>query len=277
MRRIGGDIYDRIDNRIYDDRGGDWWDPGSPFYQMKVSFNPGRVGYAKKVVAGEFGPGPAGKSALDVGCGGGFLAEEIARLGFETTGVDPSEPSLRAASAHAGGQGLGIRYVGGAGEDLPFGAGSFDAVFCCDVLEHVRDLPRVVAEISRVLKPGGVFCYDTINRTLLSKLVAVKIGQEWKRWAFMPPDLHVWEMFIKPRELRALLRRNGLEWRQHRGLVPGASWLKIPGYLRKRARGEWPLSELSRRVVMVESPFKAIMYMGYAVKSSPAAGGRTDG
>jgi 2-polyprenyl-6-hydroxyphenyl methylase/3-demethylubiquinone-9 3-methyltransferase len=112
-----------------------------------------------------------------------------------------------------------------------------------------------------------VFCYDTINRTLLSKLVAVKIGQEWKRWAFMPPRLHVWEMFIKPRELRALLRQNGLLWREHRGIVPGAPWPRLLGDLRKTARGEWPLSELARRAVLVESRITAVMYMGYAIKA----------
>jgi len=267
LRKISPEILARIDNRIYDDRGGEWWDPESSFYQMKVSFNPGRVGYARKVIAERMGFDLAGRAALDVGCGGGYLTEEIARLGFAATGVDPSEPSLRAAAAHARAQDLEIRYVKGAAEDLPFEAGAFDAVFCCDVLEHVRDLDRVVFEISRVLKPGGVFCYDTINRTLLSGLVAVKICQEWKRWAFMPPRLHVWEMFIKPRELCALLARNGLEWRQHRGLVPGVFWPRLPGYLRKRARGEWTLSDLARRVAMVESRFTAVMYMGYAVRT----------
>jgi len=267
LRTISPEILARIDNRLYDDRAGEWWDPESSFYQMKVSFNPGRMGYAKKVIAGRMGSRLAGKTALDVGCGGGYLTEEIARLGFAATGVDPSEPSLRAASAHAGDQGLGIRYVRGAGEDLPFETGAFDAVFCCDVLEHVRDLDRVVSEIARVLKPGGVFYYDTINRTLLSRLVAIKICQEWKRWAFMPPRLHVWGMFIKPRELRAVLARNGLEWHRHRGLVPGVSWLKLPGYLRKRARGEWTLSDLSRRVTMVEGRLTAVMYMGYAVRT----------
>ncbi len=275
MGRIAPELYGRIDNRIYDDRGGEWWDPASPFYQMKVAFNPVRAGYVQKVVAGEIGADLAGKVALDLGCGGGFLTEEIARLGFETFGLDPSEPSLRAAAAHARNAGLCIGYLGAAGEAIPCKAGACDLVICCDVLEHVRDLPRVVSEVSRVLKPGGVFCYDTFNRTLLSKLVAIKIAQEWRMWAFMPPRLHVWGMFIKPRELRALLRRNGLEWREHRGIVPGASPLRLPGYLRRTARGEWPLSELGRRAVMTESRFTAVMYMGYAVKTERPEGGKT--
>lgn len=266
-RGVGPTFHGGIDNRIYDERGGEWWDPASAFYQMRVAFNPVRAGYARKVLAAELGSDAKGKIALDVGCGGGFMTEELARLGYETFGLDPSAPSLRAAAEHAGGQGLRIGYLRAWGEAIPLKAGVCDVVICCDVLEHVSDLPRVVAGISRVLRPGGVFCYDTINRTLLSKLVAVKIAQEWKRWAFMPPRLHAWEMFIKPRELRALLRRNGLEWREHRGLVPGAPWLRLPGYLRKAARGDWTLADLSRRAVMTESRLTAVMYMGYAVKA----------
>lgn len=274
MRRVDPTLYGRIDNRIYDDRGGEWWDPASPFYQMKVAFNPVRAGYVRKVVAAELGTDLAGKVALDVGCGGGFLTEEIARLGFETLGLDPSVLSLRTAASHAWSQGLRIGYLGATGEAIPCKPGTCDIVFCCDVLEHVRDLPRVVSEISRVLRPGGIFCYDTFNRTLLSKLVAIKIAQEWRRWAFMPSHLHVWEMFIKPRELRALLRRNGLEWREHRGIVPGASLPRLPGYLRRTARGEWTLNDLSRRAVLTEGRFTGVMYMGYAVKTKRREGER---
>ena len=93
----------------------------------------------------------------------------------------------------------------GSGEAIPCPDDSFDVVFCCDVLEHVRDAAKVIAEISRVLKPGGVFCYDTLNRTFLSRLVAIHIAQVWKRWAMAPPRLHVWEMFIRPKELKSLL------------------------------------------------------------------------
>src|SRR5512138_1957139 len=135
MRRTDRSLYGLIDNRIYDDRGGEWWDPASPFYQMKVAFNPVRAGYIGKVVAREIGADPAGKVALDVGCGGGFLTEEIARLGFDTFGLDPSEPSLRAAAAHARSQGLRIGYFGATGEAIPCKAGACDLVLCCDVLE----------------------------------------------------------------------------------------------------------------------------------------------
>jgi 2-polyprenyl-6-hydroxyphenyl methylase/3-demethylubiquinone-9 3-methyltransferase len=130
----------------------------------------------------------------------------------------------------------------------------------------VRDVAKVIAEISRVLRPGGVFCYDTFNRTFLSKLVAIRVAQDWTRWAFAPPHLHVWEMFIKPDELKSLLGQNELEWKEHRGLGPNVSALKFLGYLRQRARGELTYRDLGERISAVESGHLAIMYMGYAIQ-----------
>jgi 2-polyprenyl-6-hydroxyphenyl methylase/3-demethylubiquinone-9 3-methyltransferase len=139
-------------------------------------------------------------------------------------------------------------------------------VFCCDVLEHVQDLPKVISEISRVLKPGGVFFYDTLNRTFVSKLVAIKIWQEWKRWAFMPPNVHVWDMFIKPSEIKELLQKNSLDWKEHKGSSPNISIPKMLGYLRKRSKGEWTYADLGKRFWLVESKDMNILYAGYAVK-----------
>lgn len=273
MRKVSQAIYDRIDNAVYDVQSDQWWRSESPWYQMIVTFDPARVGYAKKILIERLKIDPKATAALEVGCGGGFLTEEMARMGFATTGVDPSEPSLRVAAEHARRSGLDIRYRTGVGESLPFEDLSFGAVFCCDVLEHVRDLPKVISEISRVLKPGGVFYYNTLNRTWASLLGAIKIGQVWKRWAFFPPDLHVWRMFIKPREMKSLLRRNGLEWKEHRGMMPDVSIPRLLGYLRKRAKGEWTYAELAGRVRMIESRITAIMYLGYALKKDPSGPG----
>ena len=157
MRKVSQAIYDRIDNGVYNVQSDQWWQPESPWYQMIVTFDPARVGYAKKILIERLKIDPKATDALEVGCGGGFMTEEMARMGFTTTGVDPSEPSLRVAADHARASGLNIRYETGAGESLPFEDRSFGAVFCCDVLEHVRDLPKVISEISRVLKPGACF------------------------------------------------------------------------------------------------------------------------
>ena len=256
----------RIDNALYESESRQWWDPESSFYQMKVAFNPVRVGYARRVIFDILGMDPRGKKALEVGSGGGYISEEVAGMGFETWGVEPSAASASVAAAHAEAGGLAIRYVRGFGESLPFQDGTFDAVLCCDVLEHVRDLAAVVAEVARVLKPGGVFVFDTINRTWMSWLVAIKICQEWRRWAFMPPRLHAWDMFIKPRELKRLFGQYGLEWRESRGMWPDVPVPRLLGYLRKRVRGEWTYGELGASVRLRESRWTSIMYMGYAIK-----------
>jgi 2-polyprenyl-6-hydroxyphenyl methylase/3-demethylubiquinone-9 3-methyltransferase len=259
--------YDRIDNNIYNTENDQWWQSDSALYLLKTSINPVRVGYFEKKLCNDLKISPQGCAALEVGCGGGILCEEIARMGFDATGIDPSAQSLHIAVKHAETSGFEIKYVKGKGEALPFRDNIYDVVFCCDVLEHVSDLTKVVSEISRVLKPGGVLCYDTINRTYLSKLVAINISQRWKRWAFMPPNLHIWEMFIKPGELISLLQQNDFEWREHRGTEPNVSYPKILYYLHKRAKGVWTYQELSEKLLMVESNNMNIMYMGYAIKN----------
>jgi 2-polyprenyl-6-hydroxyphenyl methylase/3-demethylubiquinone-9 3-methyltransferase len=266
VRKTIPHAYQRLDNRIYDVQGGTWWLPGSFLSCMRTVLNPVRVAYIKNRLAGGACAAPKGKRALEVGCGGGCLTEEIARMGFDTWGIDPSRESIAAAEAHARIRGFPIHYREGVGESLPYPDAFFDAVFCCDVLEHVREPARVIAETARVLKTGGVFHYGTFNRTRLSELAVIKVAQEWKRWAFMPPGVHVWETFIKPREMRGLLRLNGLAWREHRGIGLGPGVLKTLGLLRRRARGELALSELAERCVMSESRNTSVMYMGFAVK-----------
>jgi 2-polyprenyl-6-hydroxyphenyl methylase/3-demethylubiquinone-9 3-methyltransferase len=267
VNKVSQVIYDLIDNDLYQADDDIWRQSDSPFYLMQCSVNPARVGYFKKKLFDELKVNPQGKTALEVGCGGGILSEEIARMGFYVTGIDPSEHSLQIATSHAKASGLRINYEKGIGEALPCPDNSSDIVFCCDVLEHVRDVPKVVSEIFRVLKPGGIFCYDTLNRTFLSKLVAINISQVWKRWAFAPPNLHVWEMFIKPDELKSLLGQNNLEWKEHMGMELNVSFLKFLHYLRKRARGGLTYKDLGERLFVVESSNMNIMYMGYAIKS----------
>jgi len=265
MERITTDVYKKIDNNLYNANGDIWWKPDTVLHLLKTSVNPWRVGYASSTIK-RLGIDPKGKTALEVGSGGGILTEEICKMGFTTTGIEPSAESRQTAANHAKASGLEIRYEQGAGENLPFADRSFDFVFCCDVLEHVQDLPKVISEISRVLKPGGVFIYDTLNRTFISKLVAIKIWQEWKRWAFMPPRVHVWEMFIKPAEIKELLLKNGLEWKEHKGSSPNVSIPKMLSYLRKRVKGEWTYAELGKNFRLVGSNDMNILYSGYSIK-----------
>lgn len=265
MEKTNQNVYSRIDNNIYNTEGDIWWKPDTILHLLKTSINPWRVGYSAGVIK-KLGIIPTGKTALEVGCGGGILAEEICKMGFTTTGIDPSDNSLQTARNHAAASGLDIKYEKGTGEQLPYPDHSFDCVFCCDVLEHVRDLPKVISEISRVLRPGGIFFYDTLNRTFISWLVAIKIWQEWKRWAFMPPNLHVWKMFIKPEEIKLLLSQNGFKWAEHKGSQPNIPIPKMLRYLRKRVKGEWTYEDLGKNLRLVESNDMNILYAGYAVK-----------
>jgi 2-polyprenyl-6-hydroxyphenyl methylase/3-demethylubiquinone-9 3-methyltransferase len=265
MQKVPQEIYNRIDNDIYNREGERWWQADFSLNLIRTLYNPFRVEYSRKIFE-QLKINSEKKSVLEVGCGGGILSEEIAKMGLITTGIDPSEQSLNIAIKHAKDNNLKIKYEKGTGENLPFQNNSFDAVLCCDVLEHVNDLPKVISEISRVLKNDGIFIYDTFNRTYFSKISAIKILQEWKRWAIMPPDIHVWQMFIKPAEIKSLLLENRLDWKEHRGIKPNISYLKMLRYLHKRATGELTYEEFGKKFLMVESRSTQIMYMGYAVK-----------
>jgi 2-polyprenyl-6-hydroxyphenyl methylase / 3-demethylubiquinone-9 3-methyltransferase len=258
-----------VDNQLYDLFAATWWDEDANMALLRTAMNPARFGYMHRVLTEGIGVEPRGKICLDVGCGGGLLAEEFAKLRCHVIGVDPSRPSLETARAHAEQQGLEIDYVAAPAEDLPFEDGSFDFVYCCDVLEHVDSVERAVAEAARVLKPGGAYLYDTINRTWRSRLVIIKLLQEWDFTRCMEPNLHDWEMFIKPRELEKVLRRHRLEPRETVGLAPAVNPVVLLTDLMRRRRGEITYAELGRRMNIRESPAVWGSYAGYAV--SPAA------
>jgi len=254
-----------VDNELYDRLAGSWWDERG-FLHALVALNPARFGYMRRVLTEEFGLQPEGLRVLDVGCGGGLLAEEFARLGCTVTGVDPSEASLAAAREHAAGQGLAIEYRRACGEALPFPDASFDLAYCCDVLEHVDDVRQVIAETARVLQPGGIYFYDTINRTFQSRLVVIKLLQEWRPTALMPPRLHDWDMFIRPDELRRVLEQNRLVPGGLIGLKPRAGPRRLLRALRGRKRGSLSYVEATREMDLGESPDTSISYIGYARK-----------
>jgi len=258
-----------VDNEIYDLHAGSWWDEDGTLHFLRTAVEPARFGYFQRVLSETLQLSPAGRSVLDVGCGGGILAEDFARLGCRVTGVDPSAPSLEAARRHASREGLDITYEQAGGERLPFADASFDTVCCCDVLEHVDDVDKVIAEIARVLKPGGVFFYDTINRTFRSKLIGIKVMQEWAWSSFVPPGLHDWAKFIKPEELAAALRAEGLEPREVVGMAPAAAnpWAMLKA-LRDRKKGRITYAELGRRLRLTEGKGTSVSYMGWARKVS---------
>ena len=127
-----------IDNQLYDRPGDIWWNEQEPFSMLRTMVNPVRFEFFRAILTDE---GRTEGAALDVGCGGGLLAEECARFGLLVTGIDPSARSVRIAQEHAVQSDLTINYLAGAGERLPFVDASYDVVFCCDVLEHVESRP----------------------------------------------------------------------------------------------------------------------------------------
>ena len=261
-----------IDNDLYDRLGQSWWDERNPLNVLHGSMTPGRFAYFREVLAHQFNDQVSGLRALDIGCGGGFLAEEFARLGCDVVGVDPSMVSIEAARSHAASVSLNIDYRVGSGEQLPVDDSTFDLVYCCDVLEHVSDLERVVSEKARVMKPGALYLFDTVNRTLTSKILAIKVVQEWPftRIADLR-NLHDWRKFITPAELADALERYGLHVGEMVGLGPRAKFPTLLRSLISANQGRITYGELGRRMNHGRVRSTAVSYMGFATKADPLA------
>ena len=229
----------RNDLTIYDKVAESWWSDDIRWVRTLKNLVPGRMVWFDRQIDWQ------GKAVLDLGCAGGFMAEALAKRGAQVTGIDPATDAVDAARAHACESGLRIRYDVGVGEALPYDTASFDAVVCVDVLEHVSDLRKVLSEVARILRPGGVFLFDTINRNPLARLATITIAEDLLR--LLPRGTHDPAMFIKPAELRAAM--------QVAGLVPGATTGLGP-------RG------INRRLDLTFGPLPltAILYMGIARK-----------
>ncbi|HUS27991.1 MAG TPA: bifunctional 2-polyprenyl-6-hydroxyphenol methylase/3-demethylubiquinol 3-O-methyltransferase UbiG [Kofleriaceae bacterium] len=161
--------------------------------------------------------GPASQRVLDLGCGGGFLANFLAARGHVVTGIDTTAENLAVARAH----GTATYDVADACA-LPYAAASFDVVCAMDLIEHVPEPDRLIAEVARVLRPGGVFFFHTFNRTKIAHLIVIK-GVEW----FVkntPNDLHVIDLFRSPAEVSTMCQAHGLEIATLHGSRPRFRW-----------------------------------------------------
>jgi len=245
-----------------------WWsDHGH--CALLHSLVPARLNYLCQIFTERLERDPGDATVLDVGCGGGLFTEEVARLGCRVTGVDLSRRSIEIAKLHADQMGLAIAYHVAAGEKLPFLDNTFDLVYCCDVIEHVHDVNRVVAESARVLKSGGIYLYDTINRTWLSKLFMITLMQKWEWLRVIPSDLHDWEKFVTPAEIQHILTHHRLKTHDMIGLMPDMNPITSIRRLfdiRKVKRGTMSHAEFGRGMIFHPSRFQWMNYMGYAVK-----------
>ena len=194
----------------YDDLAHAWWDERGPFAAL----------HWLAVARGRLVPAPSAQGALlvDLGCGGGLMAPRVP-AGFRHVGVDRNAAALEQAAAR------GIEPLLADVGAVPLPDGCAEVVVAGELIEHVEDLPALVAEIARLLQPGGIVVYDTINATLWARLSLVWVGE---RMPGGPPrHIHDPRLFVAPRRLAALLNAYGLEVEQQYGLQPHP-----PSYLR---------------------------------------------
>jgi 2-polyprenyl-6-hydroxyphenyl methylase/3-demethylubiquinone-9 3-methyltransferase len=179
-----------------------WWDPQSEFKPLH-DINPLRLDYIDRIVP------LAGKSVLDVGCGGGILSEAMATRGARVTGIDLADKPLKVAELHLLESGADVDYIKISAEDLARERPQqFDAVTCMELLEHVPDPAATVRACATLVKPGGIVFFSTINRNPKSYLFAV-LGAEYVL-KLLPRGTHDYAKFIKPSELAAMCRKAGL-------------------------------------------------------------------
>lgn len=210
-----------------------WWEADGPLRPLH-RLNPARIAYVRDRLCAHFDRDPAstgpleGLKLLDIGCGGGLLAEPLTRLGARVVGVDVSEEAIRVARRHAAEGELSIDYRVASAEDQAAGRARYDAVLAMEVIEHVADPGAFFAACGTLVKPGGAMAVATLNRTLKAFALAIVGGEYVMGW--LPRGTHDWERFLRPSELSRYGRRHGL------------SLAHLTGVALHPLTGEWALS-----------------------------------
>ncbi|HEX3882420.1 MAG TPA: bifunctional 2-polyprenyl-6-hydroxyphenol methylase/3-demethylubiquinol 3-O-methyltransferase UbiG [Stellaceae bacterium] len=206
-----------------------WWDPDGQFQPLH-RLNPVRLDFIRAELVAHFGRDPRslrpfeGLSLVDIGCGGGLIAEPMARLGFSVTGIDAAEPAVAVAREHAQASGLAIDYRAATAEALAAEGRKFDAVLALELIEHVADRDAFFAAASALAAPGGAFIGATLNRTKRAFALAI-VGAEYVL-GWLPRGTHDWRRFVRPSEFVLGLRRHGLTATRMAGIsyTPGGEW-----------------------------------------------------
>lgn len=221
---------------------GAWWDPKGSFRPLH-GLNPARLGFIRQHLVAHFGRNISslrpfeGLSLLDIGCGGGLIAEPMSRLGFRVTGIDADAEAIAVARAHAEATGLAIDYRIATAESTAVTNQRFDAVLALEIIEHVADPTVFFQCLGALVGKGGAFIGATLNRTVRSFALAI-VGAEYIL-GWLPRGTHDWRRFLRPSEFVLGLRRNGLRPTELAGL--SYDW----------PRGEWSLSRVTEVNYMV--------------------------
>ena len=202
----------RNDLTIYRTYAPNWWDGSQRFLRVLHNLVPARLKHFDPIIGSW-----DGKAVVDLGCGGGFMSEALARKGAQVTGVDPSQAAIEAAQDHAQTEGIKINYLVGAGENIPVGDCSVNSVVCVDDLEHVEDVDRVLDEIRRILKPGDCSFRHHEPKPARSS----RHRPLWRdRIAVVASGTHDPPKFVRPSELRSKLDARGFHVGPLVGLGP---------------------------------------------------------
>jgi 2-polyprenyl-6-hydroxyphenyl methylase/3-demethylubiquinone-9 3-methyltransferase len=192
----------------------EWWSPTGKFRPLH-KFNPVRLTYIKEAVCNHFGrdvrdpKALAGLRVLDIGCGGGLLAEPVARMGASVVGADASETNIGIARTHAEQSGVEVDYRAITAEELNSDGEKFDIVLNMEVVEHVSDVPFFIETCAEMVKPGGLMFIATINRTFKAQALAIFMAENVLRW--LPRGTHQYEKLVKPEEIETPLNNAGMQ------------------------------------------------------------------
>jgi 2-polyprenyl-6-hydroxyphenyl methylase/3-demethylubiquinone-9 3-methyltransferase len=254
----------RINQRdLFDALADTWWDESGLLHGLGALLDPVRVPFLLDVLRDELGHGT--HRVLDVGAGGGLLAETLDGAGFSTVALDPSLLSLRAGKDHGVSAGSPVSYIGGTGEQLPFSDASFDAVICMEVLEHVDDAGAVVGEAGRVLRPGGVFVYSGPNRTVINRVGLLFVAQDLL--GVVPRGTHRWDRLLRPGDVERHMRSSGIDPVETFGVgiraqsLPRAAWAVI-GLL----TGRLTYPDAAMRIELTSGIGGSVAYQGFGVR-----------
>lgn len=206
-KKNSGSTLDAMEIRQFDDMAAHWWDESGPLKPLH-KMGSVRMDYIKAQLCGHFGRDDfSGLQIIDVGCGGGLVAEPLKRLGADVTGIDAGGENIKAARKHSARSKLDIDYRVSSAEEMAKEKKRFDAVIALEIIEHVADPKFFIASCCKLVKKGGMIILSTLNRTPKSYLLGIVAAEQVLKW--VPEGTHDWEKFVKPSELKKMLEHEG--------------------------------------------------------------------